>query len=145
MIDTITNPKTVTFSQCIEEVPQKPHNSRDHKSKPIIKKHLQDHPATVTPAQDYLLPSEDHTQPIAPFQDHKSHTVPISQDHHTAADVREIISLKMHFPTVLTLQAICQENIQYVWTPLYPQYNMPTEKCLLKLMKRLKKPYKNGR
>ena len=94
MIDTITNSKTVAFSQHTEDIPQKAHNSRHLKAKHLIKEHFQDHQSTVTPPQDYLLPFQDHKQPIASFQDHKLHTVPIPQDHLTTADVRDIIVLK---------------------------------------------------
>ena len=104
MTDTITNSKTVTFSQHTEGVPQKPYNNREHKAKLVIKQHFQDHPSTVTHSQDYLLPFQDHKQPIASFQDHKLHTIPISQDHLTTADVRDTIALKMHSPVVLTQQ-----------------------------------------
>ena len=46
MIRTITNPKTVTFSQHPEDTPQKSHNSRDYTAKTIIKQPLQDHQST---------------------------------------------------------------------------------------------------
>ena len=95
MIDIITNPKTVTFSQQIDDIPLKPHNSSDHKAKPIIKQHLHDHPSSVTPSQDHLLaPFQDHKQSIPPFQDHKAQIVPPSQDNLTTADVRDITALK---------------------------------------------------
>ena len=72
MIDTITNSKTDTFIQCIEDIPHNPHNSSDYKVKPIIKQHFQDHSSTVTPSQYHWLASfQDNKQPIAPFQDHK--------------------------------------------------------------------------
>ena len=47
-INTITHNKTVTFSQHQEDTPQKPHNSRDSASKPIIKQPSQDHSPTDT-------------------------------------------------------------------------------------------------
>ena len=111
MIDTITNSKTVAFSQETEEVPQKPHNSRDHTAKPIIKQPSQDYPSTVTHPWDYLLPFQDHKQPVAPFQDHKLHTIPISQDHLTIADVRDITASKNVFPNSFDTQETCQDNI----------------------------------
>ena len=110
MMDTITNSKTVTFSQHTEEVPQKLHNNRDHKAKPRIRQHFQDHPSMVTHSQDYLVPFQDHKQPIAPFQIHKLHTFPISQDHLTTADVKDN-SLKMYSTIVLTQHETCQDNI----------------------------------
>ena len=110
MTDTITNSKTVMFSQHTEEVQQKPHN-REHKVKLTIKQHFQDHLSTVTHSKDYFLPFQDHRQPIAPYQDHKLHTIPISQDHLTIADVRDITVLKMHSPIVLTQQETYQDNI----------------------------------
>ena len=100
MIDTITNSKTVTFSQHMEDIPQKPHYSSDHKAKHIIKQHFQDHLSTVTPTQDHLLaPFQDHKQPIFPFQGHKVQIVPLSQDHLTTVDIRDIIVLKHAFST----------------------------------------------
>ena len=99
MINAITNPKIVTFSQHPEDTPQKPHNSRDCAAKPIIKQPSQDHQSTDTHSQDYFLPFQDHKQSIAPFQDHKLPINHVSQDHLTTANVRDIIALKMHFPT----------------------------------------------
>ena len=129
MIDTIQNSKTVIFSQQIEDITQKPQNSSDHKAKPIMKQHFQDHPSSVTPSQDYLLALfQDHKQSIAPFQDHKAHIVPSSQDYLTTADVRDIIAIKTHSQPVLTLQKICQESIPFMCTPQYPQYSTHTGK-----------------
>ena len=70
MIHTITNPKTVTFSQHPEDTPQKSHNSRDSTAKPIIKLPSQDHQSMDTHSQDYFLPFQDHKSSKAPFQDH---------------------------------------------------------------------------
>ena len=99
------------FSQQPEDTPQKPHNSRDHTAKPVIKQPSQDHPSTATHT-GLLFTFEVHKQQIAPFQDHKLHTILISQDHLTIADVRDIIALKMHLLIVLTQQETCQDNIQ---------------------------------
>ena len=60
MINAITNPRTVTFSQCPEDTPQKPHNSRKHTVKPIIKQPSQDQQSMDTHSQDYFLPFQDH-------------------------------------------------------------------------------------
>ena len=51
-----------------------------------------------THSQDYFLPFQEHKQSKAPFQDHKLPANPISQDHLTTADVRDIIALKTAFP-----------------------------------------------
>ena len=67
MIDTITNSKTVMFSQHPEDTPQKPHSSRDHAAKPIIKQPSQDHPSPIIHAQDYFLPFQDHKHAYFPL------------------------------------------------------------------------------
>ena len=112
MIDTITNPKTVTFSQHPKDTPQKSHNNRDSTAKPIIKQPSQDHPSTDTHTQDYFYHFKTINQSTAPFQDHKLPINHVSQDHLTTASVRDIIALKMHSPTVSTQQEICQDSIQ---------------------------------
>ena len=119
-INAITHNKTVTFSQHQEDRPQKPHNSRDSTSKPIIKQPSQDHSSTDILQQDYFLPFQDHKSSTAPFQDHKLPINHVSQDHLTTESVRDIIALNMHSPTVLTLQEICQDSIQWEWIPQYP-------------------------
>ena len=43
------------------------------------------------------MPSQDHL--LAPFQDHKVQIITPSQDHLTTANVRDIIALKLAFPT----------------------------------------------
>ena len=60
IINAITNPKTVTFSQHPEDTPEKLHNGRNHTAKPIIKQAAQDHLSPVTHTQDYFLPFQDH-------------------------------------------------------------------------------------
>ena len=82
------------LSQHPEDTPQKPHKSRNHTVKPIIKQPSQDHQSMDTHSQDYFLPFQDHKQSTAPFRDHKMQTIPILQDHLTTADVRDIIALK---------------------------------------------------
>ena len=94
MINAITNPKAVTFSQHPEDTPLKQHNNRDHTAKPKIKQPSQDQLPTIAHTYDYCLPFQDHKQPTAPLQDHKLFTNPISQDHLTTTDVRDIIALK---------------------------------------------------
>ena len=62
----------------------------------------------------FASPFQDHKQLIASFQDHEAQIIHPSQDHLTTADARDIIALK---------QEICKENVPYMWTPQYPQYN----------------------
>ena len=78
MIDTITSSKTVIFSPCLEDIPQRPHNRSDCKATLVIKQPFQDHPSPVTPSQDHLLaPFQDHKQPVSPFKDHKVQIIPL--------------------------------------------------------------------
>ena len=111
-INAITQNKTVTFSQHQEDRPQNPHNNRDSAPKSIIKQPSQDHTSTGILQENYFAPFQDHKSSTAPFQDHKSPINHVSQDHLTTESVKDIIALKMHFPTVLTLQETCQDSTQ---------------------------------
>ena len=111
-VNAIAKNKTVTFNQHLEDRPQNPHNNRDSAPKPIIKKPSQDHTSTGILQDNYFAPFQDHKSPTAPFQDHKSPINHVSQDHLTTESVKDIIALKMHSPTVLTLQETCQDSTQ---------------------------------
>ena len=111
-INAIAHNKTVTFSQHKEDRPQNSHNNRDSASKSIIKQPSKDHSSTDILQQDYFLTFQDHKSSTAPFQDHQLPINHVSLDHLTTESVKDIIALKIHSPTVLTLQEICQDSTQ---------------------------------
>ena len=112
-INAIAHNKTVTFSQHQEDRPQNSHNNRDSAQKQsIIKQPSQDHSSTGILQQNCFLPFQDHKTSTDPFQDHKMPINHVSQDHLTTESVKDIIALKMHSPTVLTLQETCQDSTQ---------------------------------
>ena len=97
-INTITQIKTVTFSQHQEDASQNPHNDRDSTPKSIIKQPLEDHSSPGILQQNYFSPFQDHKLSTAPFKDHKMPTNNVSQDHLTTESVKDIIALKNAFP-----------------------------------------------
>ena len=80
------------------------------------------HLLKVQSLQDHNLPFQDHSPIQNPIENNSF------QDHFSVKDVWDIMSLKKHSPSHLTLQAICLECILSALTPLSPQYNMLEEK-----------------
>ena len=90
------SPKHVTLSTSLHtDAPQQPHNSNQHTPRPAIKDS-----------------SQDHQQCIAFLQDHKPQNVAPSQDHHTTANIHNIIALKCTFPT--SSDTICSIPRAYI-------------------------------
>ena len=97
-INAITQNKTVTFHQHLEDRPTYPHNNKDSAPKPIIKQPSQDHTSTGTRQDSYFSPFQDHKSSTAPLQDHNSPINHVSQDHITTDSVKDIVALKNAFP-----------------------------------------------
>ena len=96
-------------------------------------------------AGPFASPFQDHKQPLAPFQDCKVQIVHPSEDHLSAADVRDIIALKHTFPTSFDSTGNIPGEYTICVDPAVPPVQYVCRKVPIESREEIEKPSKNGR